>query len=210
MIIDLAKIPVMWATCEKTVDARKQPILDSLGQVGVTTPEQIDCPITNPYYLGLAIGHVRGLNRHKPPFMMMEDDANLIVENKRQIFEVPDDTDALYLGTTTYGRYRKTTFNDAVISSDFNDDYFRPYNMLALHAVVYLSKRYVDHVLRMMDRYFNSPIGYGPEHACDNLIADTMHHWNVLACKKPVFFQNDGKANICTVTTVSPTFTERL
>lgn len=205
MIINLEKIPVMWATCEKTVAARKPRIIDSLNRVGVTNPEQIDCPMTDPYFVGLAVGHIYGLNRHKPPFLMMEDDANLIPGNERRVFEVPDDTDALYLGSTTYGRHRKTTSANSVISADFNQDYFRPYNMLALHAVIYLSSRYVDHVLKQMNYYLCSHNG-----ACDDLVADTMHHWNILCCKKPVFFQNDGKANSCTVAPIIPNFVQSL
>jgi len=203
MIVELDKIPVMWATCDKTVGQRREGMLNALRQLGATRPEQIDCPLTQPYYLGLAIGHIKALTRHKPPFLMLEDDARLIPGHEQNRFEVPDYADAIYLGTTTYGRQKKVTVHGSVISSVVNETYIRTYNMLALHAVVYTSQSYVDHVVRLMSRYLANPVG-----ACDDLVADTMHHWRVFCHRKPVFFQNDGKAEQCTTEPILPDFVE--
>jgi hypothetical protein len=201
MILNLGSMPVLWATCDKTVQAREAPMLAALREVGVENPQKIDCPLTTPYYVGLAMGHVEALTRQPVPFLMLEDDARVIKDRHQSVFDIPDDTDALYLGTTTYGRWRGVTRNYTVIGADVDDQYMRIFNMLALHAVVYTSQRYVDHVVGEMSRYMVNPVG-----ACDDRIADTMHRHQVLCLKKPVFFQDDGKANYCTTEIITPVF----
>ena len=200
-MIRLKDIPVMWLTCSKTVNERRGKMLDSLQQIGVTNPEQIDCPITQPYHVGLAQGHVKALLRHSPPFLILEDDARLIPENHLNEFPVPFETEALYLGTTTFGRWKRSTAQGSVIAAEEDPDHLRIYNMLSLHAVVYFSRHYVRHVIDLMLRYQRNPVG-----GCDDLIADTMHNHRVLCRRKPVFFQDDGRANRCTTEPIEPAF----
>lgn len=201
MILNLGTMPVLWATCEKTVEAREAPMLAALRAVGVERPQKINCPITIPYYVGLAMGHIEALTRQPAPFLMLEDDARVIAGQQQSTFVVPDNTDALYLGTTTYGRWRGATRNHTIVSADIDDRYMRIFNMLALHAVVYTSQRYIDHVVSEMIHYVKNPVG-----ACDDRIADTMYRHQVLCLKKPVFFQDDGKANYCTTEPIIPLF----
>jgi hypothetical protein len=202
MIIDLTNLPVMWITCDKTVVKREPGMLDAMKKLGVSNPQKIDCALTTPYHVGLAMGHVKALLRHPAPFLIVEDDARLIPENPLNCFEVPDNTDALYLGTTTFGRWKGATSNGCVIASDFSPDYFRIYNMLSFHGICYLSQRYVKHSVKVLNDYCQNPVG-----GCDDPVADTMHRYNVLCLKKPIFFQDDGRANQCTQEPLTPTFT---
>lgn len=202
MIINLTDLPVMWLTCDKTVVKREPGMLDAVKKLGVSNPQKIDCALTTPYHVGLAKGHIEALLKHSAPFLTMEDDARLISENPLNCFEVPDNTDALYLGTTTFGRWKGATSNGCVIASDFSPDYFRIYNMLSLHAIVYLSESYANHVVKLMRAYCQNPVG-----GCDDPVADTMHRYNVLCLKKPILFQDDGRANQCTQEPLTPTFT---
>jgi hypothetical protein len=202
MIIDLTDLPVMWITCDKTVVKREPGMLDAMKKLKVSNPQKIDCALTTPYHVGLAMGHVKALLRHPAPFLIVEDDARLIPENPLNCFEVPDNTDALYLGTTTFGRWKGATSNGCVIASDFSPDHFRIYNMLSFHGICYLSQRYVKHSVKVLNDYCQNPVG-----GCDDPVADTMHRYNVLCLKKPIFFQDDGRANQCTQEPLTPTFT---
>lgn len=192
----------MWITCDKTVVKREPGMLDAMKKLKVSNPQKIDCALTTPYHVGLAMGHVKALLRHPAPFLIVEDDARLIPENPLNCFEVPDNTDALYLGTTTFGRWKGATSNGCVIASDFSPDHFRIYNMLSFHGICYLSQRYVKHSVKVLNDYCQNPVG-----GCDDPVADTMHRYNVLCLKKPIFFQDDGRANQCTQEPLTPTFT---
>ena len=168
-------------------------MLEALKMASIRNAERIDNAITQPYYVGLAIGHIKALTKYKPPFIIFEDDARVVSANFKTAFDVPDDADALYLGTNTYGRVNGVTHYGSVTGVEAGPEYFRVYNMLGLHAVAYLSQKYVDHVVKTLLAYVQNVQG-----ACDDPIADSMQQFKVLSLRKQVFFADDGKANYCT------------
>lgn len=201
MILKLNSTPAYWLTCCKTIEARREKLLEALHKASIDSPTQIVCRITDPYYVGLAEGHVKALTNGKPPFIIFEDDSRILPEKVQTSFVVPDTADALYLGTNTYGRIRKSTGNHQVVAAEVTVDYLRAYNMLGLHAVAYLSERYVEHTANVLLKYIRDPQG-----ACDDPVADSMHLFNVLCLRRPLFYCDDGKANICTSEPITPAF----
>lgn len=204
----LANLPTMWVTCAKTIDKRQDGLLGALQTLKISHPTAIMCELTRPYYLGLAKGHLEALKCGKPPFLIVEDDARIIPGNERATIVVPNNADALYLGTTLFGRINGNTQYNSVISSIHNDNLFRVYNMLAMHGVIYLTERYVEHSIKCFQDYVDNPhlLQDGPQWASDNIIADTMWRYNVLCLRKPILYQDDGKANTCTQEPLIPTF----
>lgn len=201
MILKLDSVPSYWLTCCKTIEARRDNMTEAQHKASLRFSTQINCRITDPYYVGLAEGHVKALTSGAPPFIIFEDDARVLPARAQTAFVIPDTADALYLGTSTYGRVRRATGPYQVLAAEHTTDYLRVYNMVGLHAVAYLSERYVEHALNTLLRYIRDPQG-----ACDDPIADSMHEWMVLALRRPLFYADDGKANICTSEPITPAF----
>ena len=192
MIINLDSLPIYWTTCDKSKDRwpLMQNTLKSLGVSG----EMINGPITPQYGVGVAIGYLEALERSEPPFIILEDDATLI-ENLSSMgtVEIPDDADALYLGTTLSGRVKGVTLQRTVVAANVSDTLMRVFNMLGFHAIVYTSKEYVQECMRVLRNYLDNPVG-----GSDDPIAENMWRHNVYSLKKPMFYQKDGRNDAIT------------
>jgi hypothetical protein len=110
-------------------------ILDHSRHPAVVLP----CPEgTRPsevHYVGVGQTHINCLEENKDamPFLILEDDATL-TEDYQNTIEVPDDTDAIYLGTSHGdGRY---------MAQDIGGGLLRIGKMFAAHAVLYITERY--------------------------------------------------------------------
>lgn len=102
---------------------------------------------SNPRRIGVALAHLKALRAEgvRPPFCVLEDDSRFM-DGYRPCYEVPVQTDALYLGVSrfgsrypgqlTWGAWNHTKY------MRFDADYLRPFNMLARHGIVYLSDRF--------------------------------------------------------------------
>ena len=120
----------------------------------------------------------------KTPFIIFEDD--IVPMRADHIFEVPDNADALYLGTSCWSRQWDFWMYDAVIYSEYSDDIVKINNMLCTHAVVVLTENYRD-IMRRCNAY-----SLRQEHndVCgDQYIVELMKLFNVYAVDNPVFAQ---------------------
>ena len=189
-IIDITKIPVLWTTCDKSKD-RHGPMGAMLDGLGIQA-DKINGPITTPYTVGVAKGYLEALSKYEPPFLILEDDATLTTSSPITEFNITSDMDALYLGTSIYGRLQKVTRPGGVLAAD-DGEYMRIFNMLGFHAVIYLTKKYVDHVKDILNSFISNPIG-----GCDDPIAETMWRHNVYSVKSPIFYQKDGRSDQAT------------
>lgn len=199
--INLAKVKCHWLTCSKA--AERHPIMEAqLIQLGINGIK-VDGDITNPYTFGVANSHL-GVIRHdiytkeSSPLLIIEDDAK-VTENYKQSFTVPEGTDALYLGTSVYGRNHGQTLWGGAVAKSIDNDYCRVFNMLSMHAILYLSEEYKSHILELLNQFDG-------EGGVDDKIAESMDRFNVLACKKPMFYQNDGHSERATLTPLQTLF----
>lgn len=189
-IVDITNIPVLWTTCDKSKD-RHKPMQDMLKVLSIKA-DKINGPITSPYTIGVAQGYLEALSKYDPPFLILEDDATLTETNPNTKFAITEKIDALYLGTSIYGRLQRMTRPGGVIAAD-DGNYMRVFNMLGFHAVLYLTENYVDHVKETLKYFIENPVG-----GCDDPIAETMWRYNVYSVKKPIYYQKDGRSDDAT------------
>lgn len=118
-------------------------------------------------------------NNNDFPCLVLEDDAKP-TNTFKETYEIPDNCDALYLGVSragARGHQALTTIHD--------DNYFRVWNMLATHAVVYFSKQYVKNILDQGKIFLNKNIPY------DIGIAELHCKYNIFTPEYPAFYQYD-------------------
>jgi len=131
----------------------------------------------------------------KAPFTVLEDDI-IYKESDKMIYNVPDNADALYLGTTTLGYILDYTGRFVVYKPvPKNKDIVRVYNMLIAHAIIYLSDDYKNMVKRCCEYHLEE----NPNKAFDLSVAEIMKYYKVYALDKPMFSQvgqNRGITNV--------------
>jgi hypothetical protein len=195
MEINFQKIPVMWTTCEKeSLFQRNTEFLEMSKNLGLTA-ERINGPITVPYTIGVAKGYIEMLKKYEPPFLAFEDDARLCPNVKfSNVIKIPDDSDAVYFGTSIFGRIKKQSIPNGVICSEHDDSYVRIFNQLAFHSILYVNKNYVTNCINYLEKWLENPVG-----GCDDPIAEKMHKHKIYAVNNPWFYQNDGRSENATL-----------
>lgn len=195
MKVDLKKIPFMWiGGFNESRANRMRGMIARLGLMGafvqaVKHENMNGNTKSTMNALQLALG-LRG------PVVVLEDDATETSHYCDEI-DIPDDADAVWLGTSVYGLvddWRKLRLSDEIyvnkptILSE-HGNFFRVENMLSAHAVMYISKRYKSEMVNYMKYQINDFT------APDIVFAATMKNYNIYAAKRPLFWQNDGAHN---------------
>ena len=116
---------------------------------------------------------------------MFEDDCILLDAFKPEI-EVPDDADAVYLGTSQWARYLGAFSGPFVHYEKVSDDIVRTYNMLGGHSILYLTSEYVN-MCKRISHHAAEIIGYNQ----DPGFAEVQKYFNVYCVNDP-FFRQDG------------------
>ena len=78
------------------------------------------------------------------PILILEDDI-VFRKNPNFIYDIPDNSDAVYFGISGNCANSEFTRNRLVVSGDYelyNDTFFQVKNMLSTHAILYLGKEY--------------------------------------------------------------------
>jgi hypothetical protein len=196
MKINLLEVPVFYINMDKDVDKKEyiEKRLKSLGFKNVTRIKGIE----NKKFgrIGLSQSQLKALSQVKPPFIILEDDAdptrNFVAE-----VEVPDEADALYLGNSQWGlqnghagfylRYKRV---------QGRKNLYRIYNMLASHAILYVSQPYVDMCKRTTEYCaFTSPTKPAPM-PMDIPFAMIQRFFNVYTFDAPMFVQKDYQSKM--------------
>ena len=203
MKIDLRKIPTYCITAEKFPDRQKE-VKRICKEIGIENLTIINGPIEKPYAPAVAKTHIMALANEGPVFIIEDDIA--LTNSWYHTVEIPEDCEALYVGTSSYGMIRETTMYNGCISSSYDDTMVKPYNMLGLHAILYINEDYKKKISSILQDYVDSPGEPGPNNGCDNPIAIQMKNFNILALRKPMFYQNDGHTNEATLAEMNPIF----
>lgn len=187
MNLNLLDIPVYYINLDDQEEKRKttETLLKSLGFKYVNRLSAIRHEAGR--IIGCARSHYEILKTQKPPFIILEDDCSL---NKKfnPIINLPDDADALYLGISHWGRYLNHS-GPYVHYKKYNHDIVRVYNMLATHAIMYLSDCYVDICKRIAYH-----CGYEIENHLDIGFAEVHKFYNVYSFDEPIFRQYEWSA----------------
>lgn len=188
MKINLTDIPVYYVNLEGEDEKRKhtESMLKNLGFKYVERFNAIRHEAGR--IIGCARSHYGILSQDiEPPFIILEDDC-AINRKFKPIVEIPDNTDALYLGISHWGRYIGHS-GPFVHTTKVNDEIVRVHNMLATHAILYHSKEYVDICRRVAYHH-----GYEIEDHLDIGFAEIHKFYNVYCYDEPIFRQYEWSA----------------
>ena len=134
-----------------------------------------------PYCLNSA--YVDIFIKYKPPFLLLEDDIDCDIENFPYEIDIPDNTDAFYLGLSTGGGHYKNNYDEENSSFfQINDSILKIRNMLSGHAVLYLNQEYMMHIRNLLLLY--------PNYYSDVLISQIQNQYNIYTFNKYVFYQS--------------------
>ena len=203
MQIDLKQIPTFFINLPQHIEKRNK-IETMLSNLNIETFCRLEGSIypENPI-AGCSRAHYHSIEPDKVPFLLLEDDAFLL-ENRWSdgIIEVPDNADAIYLGTSTWGRMNG--HNGEYIQYDTVAEFpglLRVYNMLATHSILYLNREYAGMIKRVAYH-----TGYVIENYNDVAFAEVQRFFNVYAFDEPIFAQksNENATNLA-ITSVQHT-----
>jgi len=146
------------------------------------------------------------------PFVILEDDV--VVNSFREFIEIPDDSQCVYLGLSSWGFSPGSDSNlarlNGLITDNTNHEVVRIFNMLSSHSIMYVDMKYVDLLIDSLEKNKNGdqinssvenmPLKYfgGVMLPCDVIMANQQYNKKVYALRNPVFYQ-DGKHEYCTL-----------
>ena len=187
MKLNLTDIPVYYVNLEGE-DVKRENTESMLKDLGFKYVHRFDAIRHEAgRIIGCARSHYEILKNEKPPFIILEDDCALNKEFVSEI-EVPDNADALYLGISHWGRYLNHS-GPYVHCTKVDDNIVRVHNMLATHAIMYLSDSYTEMCKRVAYHF-----GYEVENHLDIGFAELHKFFNVYSFDEPLFRQYEWSA----------------
>jgi GR25 family glycosyltransferase involved in LPS biosynthesis len=187
MKLNLIDIPVYYINLDDQDEKRKRTET-MLKRIGFKFVERFSAIKHDAgRIIGCALSHYDILNRAQVPFIILEDDCTLNKEVP-EFIEVPDNADSLYLGISHWGRYLNHS-GPYVHYSKVNDNIVRVHNMLATHAILYLSQEYANMCKRISYHF-----GYEVENHLDIGFAEIHKFFNVYSFDEPLFRQYEWSA----------------
>jgi GR25 family glycosyltransferase involved in LPS biosynthesis len=187
MKLNLIDIPVYYINLDEQ-DEKRERTETMLKRIGFKFVERFSAIKHDAgRIIGCARSHYEILNKAEVPFIILEDDCSLNKEFPESI-ELLDNADALYLGISHWGRYLNHS-GPYVHYSKVNDDIVRVHNMLATHAILYLSQEYANMCKRVSYHF-----GYEVENHLDIGFAEVHRFFNVYSFDEPLFRQYEWSA----------------
>jgi len=190
MKIDLREIQTLWINLDS---AKKNAVemVEQFDRLGMKNHKRIAGRVIPPpklpihkqrayglHFVGCGQSHIDAMDAaHHIPFLVLEDDA-AVTNEFSHVLDVPDDTDAVYLGIS-HG-------NKKQVIVDNGDGWFRVFGMLTTHAILYTSERFVSHA-----KQFTRECIYKYHIPLDNGFAALQKNYKILACPKPMFVQSN-------------------
>jgi hypothetical protein len=126
------------------------------------------------------------------PILVLEDDVEW---TGLKDVEIDEHADAIYLGLSKNAAHpTENTSSGNAIFSYWSDSHVRLLNMLSAHAILYISRKYKEHIINLLSQ------NLGSKTYNDVIMARQQPHFTILATKKPYFFQslywNDKESNV--------------
>jgi len=192
--IDLREVSCFVINCKHEVEKRAF-MQRQLADLGIRC-EIVPAVRADPDWIGIAISHLKvlRLTRATVPFLVLEDDC-LFNDRFQPVWEVPVEADALYLGASEFGLQTPGEFSwgkhRTVRWEPYDRSYLRVFNMLARHAVVYLSTDYCEQVIQsQIAALANHSLPYPGDIGCAMLHASNV----ILTPNDPVCRQTNRDA----------------
>jgi hypothetical protein len=187
MRLDLRSFPVYYINLDEATEKNKrtQRLLDQMGFKEIHRVSAIKHETGR--MIGCARSHYYVLSNLKSPAIILEDDCALNRDFDGFV-EIPENADALYLGISHWGRYLNHS-GPYVHTSKTENECLRVYNMLATHAILYLSQEYIN-MCSKISRYY----GYVINNHLDIGFAENQKYFNVYALDEPLLRQYEWSA----------------
>lgn len=194
MKINLLDIPVFYINTKNAEekDKKTRAMLEGLGFKDINRFEGVD--IKEPK-VGCAVSHNLLLEKIldvEYPVLILEDDVDISQFNAE--IEVPDNSDAVYLGLSKYGIYLNSPNQNIVSKTKYDiidKNICKLYNMLSAHAVILISKKYKHSIYNDIKKQIEIKDNQ------DKARARSMSRFNVYALRNPIFYQS-GYNEYCT------------
>jgi hypothetical protein len=185
MEIKISRTPVYYMNMPEDF-ARGQELETKLLGAGFRDVVRVETELNYPKSRGVALAHKKALQEALKdfggPFIILEDDVEFF-RSPGTTIEWPEDAHALYLGVSRWGlRNGKGALH--IAAERANNGFYRLYNMLAAHAILYPSFEYANFILNSIDLFINMPTNQ------DKMRAETMKYWNVYSPARPLFYQS--------------------
>jgi hypothetical protein len=190
MLIDLRIVPVLWINLEEHKENannitamlngygfenhRRTPGIRVNGFDGVSYHQKID------HYMGVGLAQLNGMRQIKSslPALVLEDDV-AISSNFNPVLEVPDDTDAVYLGVSRAGN---------AFGYKISDKYARIFNVLSAHAILYISDKFINDAIESSKKCL-----IDDQAPFDLAMSQMLARHNVLTPLNPYFYQSNQR-----------------
>jgi hypothetical protein len=191
MLIDITQLTTYYINLDEKVD-RRIKMQDLLERNGFKDFKRFDAKKAGKR-VGCSISHSSLLeevvSNNEYPCLILEDD--LEIYNFRNIIEVPDDADAVYLGFSRYGwnHNQSEPFPKSLKITELNDEYHRVYNMLSRHAIIHFNPDYDLACIEEMNKFIKYPDVYK---AGDVSISRIHPEYKVYSLNEPIFYQDDN------------------
>lgn len=188
MNLDLREIPFYYINLDDAVERRNKVEAD-LQSLGIKNINRVDAIRHTNGAAGTPRSMLKALElaHNGNPFVLVEDDIS--VKRWDPIIEIPDDSDAFYLGISGWGRMNSHS-GPFVQWEKISDDIVRTYNMLSGHAILYVSDRYID-----LAKLICYHAGYNIEDHVDIGFAEVQRWHKVYAFDDPYFYQTSSGGN---------------
>ncbi len=184
MKFKLTDIPVVYINLDEHTERRDsiQSSLENLGFKNIIRVSGFKDPIGKR---GCAYSHALALEEIDPPFILLEDDC--LPLNFTDEIEVPDESDAVYLGISSWGRMNSHSGPCVQWENvEGHSDLIRIYNMLSAHAILYINPDYIDLCKRIC---YN---GYLISDHHDIGFAEVQRYYDIFAFDFPMFYQTSS------------------
>lgn len=174
--------------------ARKEHMVELLNKIGFKSITHFKSGNKNyPTCLLEAFIDVLKENLNDDPFILIEDDVECFLElNSETDFDMPEDTDAFYLGFSKSGGHKTLNSHDGWSQiQKISDRHIRILNMLTTHAILYKSKSYKQRVIQELTNLLDKPLYHS-----DVIISRIQSQYKVYGYHYPLFYQSVKWGNV--------------
>ena len=192
----LIDIPVVFICPDhnEKYSARKQHMFQLLTQIGFKNIQHHKSG-NEAYPTCLAKATIDVMNQYldDEPFILLEDDVEPFLElNSDTEIEMPEDTDAFYLGFSKSGGHPTLNSHQGVCSIQPKTvKHIRILNMLTTHAILYRSKKYKEKIIEIMKEITDKTGHYN-----DVAMSRIQPNFNIYGYYYPLFYQSIKWGNV--------------
>ena len=182
--LDLREIPAIYINLDTDTE-RRERMESMLNEFGFKTIIRLPATQNQDRLAACSHSHFNALREVDAPFIVFEDDC--VCKNTNPIINIPDDSDAIYLVISSWGRMNghsgPCVYYEEVV--DF-PDVVRAYNMLGAHAILYLSKEYASLCSKISYHFYET------SYHQDIGFAEVQKYYNVYSFNDPMFYQTSS------------------